>query len=106
MSDTAEGNDLSGPRAPGATVASPEASFRAIFHDAAIGIAVVDMEGYPVRANPALERILGYSAAGLERMVFTEFTHPEDAAADWTVFQDLVAGNRDHFQLEKRYLRK
>jgi PAS domain S-box-containing protein len=105
MSDTAEGTDPSGPQAPEA-IASPEASFRAIFHDAAIGIAVVDMEGHPVRANPALERILGYSAAELQRMVFTEFTHPEDATADWTMFQDLVAGNRDHFQLEKRYFRK
>src|SRR5438128_318120 len=106
MSDTAQGSDPSGPQAPGATVASPEASFRAIFHDAAIGIAVVDMEGHPVRANPALERILGYSAAELEGMVFTEFTHPDDVDSDWAVFQDLVAGNRNHFELEKRYFRK
>ena len=59
-----------------------EASFAAVFEHAAIGIAIVDMEGHPVRANAALERILGYSADELAGMVFTDFTHPDDASAD------------------------
>src|SRR5262245_10964806 len=64
------------------------------------------MEGHPVRANPALERILGYSADELAQMVFTDFTHPDDAAADWGLFEELVAGRRDTYQLQKRYFRK
>ena len=85
---------------------SGELRFRAIFEGAAIGIALVDMEGRPVASNPALERALGYSADELCEMVFTEFTHPEDAGADWDLFQELVAGERDRYQLAKRYVRK
>ena len=85
---------------------SGELRFRAIFEGAAIGIALVDMEGRPVASNPALERVLGYSADELCEMVFTEFTHPEDAGADWDLFQELVAGERDRYQLAKRYVRK
>ncbi len=83
-----------------------EANFGAVFEHAAIGIAIVDMEGHPIRANPALERILGYTADELAAMVFTDFTHPDDASADWELFEELVAGRRDTYQLQKRYYRK
>jgi PAS domain S-box-containing protein len=106
MREKALSSDIFRPQPPVASITSSEANFRAVFQDAAIGIAVVDMEGHPVRANPALERILGYSADELSRMIFTDFTHPEDTSANWTLFEELVAGDRDHYQLEKRYFRK
>lgn len=81
--------------------------FQAVFDNAAIGIALVDMAGHPMESNPALERMLGYSAEEeLTSMVFTDFTHPDDAAADWELFQELIQDRRDHYQMEKRYLRK
>lgn len=39
-------------------------------------------------------------------MVFTEVTHPDDVAADWALFEELVAGWRDAYRMEKRYLHK
>jgi two-component system, NarL family, sensor histidine kinase UhpB len=39
-------------------------------------------------------------------MVFTDFTHPDDVSADWALFEQLVAGERDHYQMQKRYFRK
>jgi PAS domain S-box-containing protein len=83
-----------------------EALFRAIFEGAAIGMALVDMEGRPVVSNPALEDMLGYSGGELRNMVFTEFTHPEDATTDWELFKELIEGKRDCYQIEKRYYRK
>jgi PAS domain S-box-containing protein len=83
-----------------------EASFAAVFEHAAVGIAIVDMEGHPIRANPALERLLGYSAEELAGMVFTDFTHPDDATADWGLFEQLVRGERDHYRMQKRFYRK
>lgn len=80
--------------------------FEAVFEDAAIGVALVDMQGHPVRVNRALVRMLGYSAEELAEMVFTEFTHPEDAEADWDLFAELIRGDRDHYQMEKRYFRR
>src|SRR5215510_6453599 len=59
-----------------------EACFRAIFAEAAIGMAQVDLDGRPVRTNPAIQQMLGYTHDELRNMVFTEVTHPDDAPAD------------------------
>ncbi len=83
-----------------------EARFRAIFAGAAIGIVLVNVEGRPIEANPAIERMLGYTREELRGMVFTEVTHPEDTVADWALFEELVAGRRDAYQMEKRYLHR
>jgi len=82
------------------------ARFQAIFDDAAIGIALVDTDGYPVETNAALRGLLGYDEAELRGMPFARFTHPDDVDADLARFAELVAGARDHYQLEKRYIRK
>jgi len=86
--------------------AHTEAQFRTIFNQAAIGIALVDFSGRPQQCNPALEKLLGYSEAELCQMTFPEFTHPDDLQADLDLYTRLVAGEQDHYQLEKRYIRK
>jgi PAS domain S-box-containing protein len=83
-----------------------EARFRAIFEKAAIGIALLDLEGKVVDSNPAWQRMLGYSADELRGMPFSEYTHPADLKVNMLLVQELAAGTRDHFRLEKRYLRK
>src|ERR1051325_7550268 len=83
-----------------------EAQCRAVFEAAATGVALVNVQGRPVRCNPALERILGYSEAELRAMAFPEFTHPDDLQADLDLYRSLIANERDCYQIEKRYLRK
>ncbi len=83
-----------------------EEEFRIIFEGSALGIALVGPDGRPVASNPALERFLGYSAAELASMSFSEFTHPDDAGLDLGFFQELIDGRRDHYQMEKRYVTK
>jgi len=83
-----------------------EARFRAVFENAAIGVALVDMHGRLVESNPALQKMLGYNKTELAQMVFTEFTHPDDAKASRDLFAELCEGKRDRYQLEKRYCRK
>lgn len=83
-----------------------EARTRAIFERAAIGMALVDMSGKIVESNEALYSMLGYREDELRGKAFTEITHPEDAALDWGLFQEMVQGKRDRFQIEKRYLSK
>jgi PAS domain-containing protein len=46
------------------------AEFRAIFERATIGIALVDDQRRPMRCNPALQRLLGYTEEELCRMTF------------------------------------
>jgi PAS domain S-box-containing protein len=83
-----------------------EVRFRAIFERAAIGIALVDMAAHPIELNPALQAMLGYSADELRTIPLAEFTHPDDIDTDMQLFEELVSGNREFYQIPKRYIRK
>ena len=96
-SSAIEGNDPAHPH---------EGYFRAIFEGAAIGITLVDAAGRPIRCNAALERFLGYSETELRALNFAQFTHPDDVEADLALYTRLIDGELDHYQLEKRYIRK
>jgi len=50
--------------------------------------------------------MLGFSEEELSRKHCVEFSPPEDAEKDWALFQRLRAGEINHYQLEKRYLRR
>ncbi|MBK8050868.1 MAG: PAS domain S-box protein [Anaerolineales bacterium] len=83
-----------------------EARFRAVFENAAIGIAILDARGAVQTSNPTLAAMLGYSESELRRKSVVEVTHPDDLPADFQLFQELVHGRRNSYQLEKRYYRK
>ena len=80
--------------------------FRTIFNGAPMGIVQFDLEGRVLEANPAAEHMLGYSRTELRGMHFREFTHPEDVARDLTLFQNLMRGQLESYELELRYLGK
>ena len=50
--------------------------------------------------------MLGYEAGELQNVHFKHLTHPEHLDADKQRYQELIAGERDQYQLEKRYLRQ
>lgn len=83
-----------------------EQRFRRIFEGAAIGIGLDSLNGTIEESNPALQAMLGYSHDELARMTFSEFTHPDDLAADNELFNEMISGTRDSYQVEKRHLRK
>ena len=89
-----------------AALRASEARFRAIFDEAAIGIGIGDVHGRILATNRALQALLGYSEEEFCRLVVTDFSHPEDARIDWALYQELVAGQREYFQIEKRYSHK
>ncbi|HYR10342.1 MAG TPA: diguanylate cyclase, partial [Longimicrobium sp.] len=80
-----------------------EERFRAIFARAAIGVLVVDMGGRILRTNLAFRRMVRMNGRELRRMHFYELNHPDDNAANLPLFQDLVEGRREAYQMEKRY---
>jgi two-component system, cell cycle sensor histidine kinase and response regulator CckA len=79
---------------------------RTVFGESPMGIALVGVDGRAVLTNAALEKMLGYTGEELSRMSFAEFTHPEDCAKDLELYQELIQGARQGYELEKRYLRK
>lgn len=83
-----------------------EQQYRGIFEAAAIGKALTNMSGKLFETNRALQDFLGYSAEELFQLPFTVFTHPEDAPRQIVLFDELMAGKREFFQIEKRYIRK
>ncbi|HUA66635.1 MAG TPA: PAS domain S-box protein [Alphaproteobacteria bacterium] len=89
-----------------AALRKSEAQLRALFEGAAVGMALVNPEGRPVKCNPALCRMLGYSEAELCRTTFDELTHSEDAEAGRKLYRSLIAGERDHYEITKRYIRR
>lgn len=80
--------------------------FRESFNASPIGIAVETLEGKPLFVNPALCAMLLFTNAELLNKNCQDFSPPEDAQKDWALFQQLRAGLIDHYQLEKRYIRR
>jgi len=78
----------------------------AMFERAPLGIAIADLSGRYVRANPAFLRLLGYTEEELVERPLHDVTHPLDKSEDRRVLDDMCAGVRDQVEFEKRYLRK
>jgi diguanylate cyclase (GGDEF)-like protein/PAS domain S-box-containing protein len=88
------------------TQAQANGRFRLLFERASVGIISVGADGRALEANPAIERMLGYSPGELLGMRFTEFTHPEDVDGSTRLYQELLDGQRSSYEYEKRYVRK
>jgi PAS domain S-box-containing protein len=65
-----------------------------------------DLEGRWLKVPPTLCKLLGYTEEELLGRRFHEFTHPDDAEADWNQCSRLIRGEIKSFDLEKRYRRK
>ncbi|WP_312843768.1 bifunctional diguanylate cyclase/phosphodiesterase [Diaphorobacter nitroreducens] len=84
-----------------------EARLRAVFNQAAVGIAQTDSRtGRLVRMNQKFCDLLGYSAQELQQMRFQDFSEPSDLAADLEQLQRMLAGELSEYRMEKRYRRK
>lgn len=89
-----------------AELAESEARFRQAFDFAGIGMALVGMDGRWLRVNRAICDIVGYTEAELLQKTFQDITHPEDLAADLALLDELVAGKRRFYQMQKRYFHR
>ncbi len=81
------------------------ADFPLIFDSAPVGIAVLNADGAAVYVNPRLADFLGVAIEDLLGSTPARYTHPDDLASDISLFQQLIAGERTAYQIEKRYLR-
>jgi len=89
-----------------AELRASEERFRCTFEHAAIGIALVALDGHWLKVNRAACDMLGYTEAEMLERTFQDLTHPDDLATDVALSHSVIAGERHSFQLEKRYVRK
>ena len=73
--------------------------FRDVFDASQIGIVVESLDGEPLFVNPAFCAFLGFSEEELREKHCVDFSPPDDAAKDWSLFQQLHAGSINHYQL-------
>lgn len=83
-----------------------EERFETTFEEAAVGMALVSLEGAWLMANTTLCAILGYSLPELLATDFQSITHPEDLDDDLRLVEELLAGARTTYAMEKRYVRR
>jgi PAS domain S-box-containing protein len=88
------------------TLRESEERFRAAFEHAAVGIALVGLDGRWLRVNRKLCDLLGYSHDELLGLTFQDVTHPDDLGQDMDHVRRLTAGEEQTFAMEKRYVCK
>lgn len=88
------------------TLKESDMRFHLTFGNLGVGMALVGLDGRPMVTNAVLQKMLDYTNEELTRMTFADFTHPEDATQDWSLYKDLIAGKIQNYSMEKRYIRK
>jgi PAS domain S-box-containing protein len=83
-----------------------EGPFRGAFEAAAIGFALVELDGRFRDVNRSLSDMLGYTQEELRARTFQEITHADDLSADLALLDRFLAGEIDRCQIEKRYVHK
>ncbi|PYE53831.1 PAS domain S-box protein [Deinococcus yavapaiensis] len=81
--------------------------FRAVFENAAVGVARVSFEGERfLEVNDALCAILGYGREELLATPWTAITSPQDVDLALASFRRMAAGELGSYTLEKRFVHK
>jgi PAS domain S-box-containing protein len=83
-----------------------EENFRQAFQNAPIGMALCNMDGSFVQANPAYYHMLGFTENELKQMTFQDFTHPKDLERQMPYVEQCQRGEIDNYQIDKRYIKK
>lgn len=84
-----------------------EQRFRAIFEQAAVGVAQIETKtGRFVRVNRRYCQIVGLEPEEMTATTFMAITHPEDLQEDLDNMEKLKNGEIRDFSMEKRYFQK
>ncbi len=96
--------DITHQRAMQDELRAAEERFRTTIDRAPIGIALFSSEGRWLRVNRALCEMTGYREDELLGKRFREITHPDDLGIDVENVEQLLAGEAEAYEVEKRYL--
>jgi PAS domain S-box-containing protein len=98
--------DIDEQKRKSAALSESEARFKAVFDSAAVGVAIMTLDRRIVQINPTASRIIGYSPEEIATIDPSELAVEEYRTIDRQFFQELVAGQRNQYLVEKRYIRR
>ncbi|HEY9806730.1 MAG TPA: PAS domain S-box protein, partial [Candidatus Obscuribacterales bacterium] len=83
-----------------------EERFKGAFHDSAVGMALIATDGRFLQVNRSLCQMLGYADFELLNTNFQAVTHPDDLDRTLTFVCQMLTGEIQAYEMEKRYLHK
>jgi diguanylate cyclase (GGDEF)-like protein/PAS domain S-box-containing protein len=104
--DTASESHFAANSIPFALSTGPKAygPSQGTFDNAAIGMAVVSIDGSWLQVNESLCKLLGYSEQELRAITFQQLTHHEDLFLVQSQIQRVIEGYIQSHEQEKRYI--
>lgn len=87
-------------------LAARETEYRASFEQAAVGMGQVTPEGCFLKANRRFCELFGYTPDEVPGLHVDQLTHPEDRDITRVLLDRLRSGELEHYQLQKRYIRR
>ena len=83
-----------------------EEKFKGAFELSAVGMALINSDGYWEEANDRICEILGYTKEELNKVTVFDITYPDDLEEDLGNQRKLDSGEIPNFSMEKRYIHK
>lgn len=81
-------------------------TLKQIFQLSPIGMTILDLGGRFLSANQSFCEAVGYAERELIALSFADLTHPEDVPLLRSLGEQLLRGERQHFQVETRHWSK
>ncbi|MCK7461790.1 MAG: PAS domain S-box protein [Sphingobacterium sp.] len=83
-----------------------QARFQAIFKDSAVGMGIMGLDRRIIDANFAICRMYGITREEMIGMSAAEVTYPQDNLQSTQLLNELVSGQRNSYEIDRRYIRR
>jgi two-component system, cell cycle sensor histidine kinase and response regulator CckA len=83
-----------------------EERFRSAFEHTGVATVLTDIGNRFTLVNAAFAGLFGYPSAEMLGMGMADVTHPDDLVASYAGREQLLAGEKQFFQMEKRYIHR
>jgi len=81
-------------------------AFKNYFELGSVGMCVTSTGKKWIEVNARLCQMFGYSKEELQQHTWADLTYPDDLAADVELFNQVLSGERNSYDLDKRFIHK
>ncbi|MCL5743578.1 MAG: PAS domain S-box protein [Acidobacteria bacterium] len=102
----AVGQDITERKRSEEALRESEARFRSYFESPQVGIAIVTPNKEYLEVNDRFCEMVGYSREELMQTTWADITPGDDLALQLPIYERVLAGERNDYTIEKRYIRR